>query len=389
MSNTRDTCDHCHSPQLQKIYTAADSQRGLSIYLCAACGLTQSLPRCDRVASRHVAVTAGANWGNVRYGKGFRTRAAIEKLQQVVDLAQVSHCLDVGANRGAFVLALHALAPGARIVAIEPDRQVTRDYANHPNIEVIHRRIEAVSLPAQRFDLIHCSHTLEHLHSPAATLQQIHQAMSDDGVLLLEVPNLAFIGQADVVEEWFIDKHLYHYTPQTLVAALAAAGFHCPDSRIDSSAANIRVIATKGDAHHDHDMETTKKTSLDLIEQYQYNLSKNHQQLAQAARQIESLAATGRQIVFWGAGRIFDALMRQGQLNSQAIAGIVDTQLPRFVGTMHGLTLHYPSAIAQLAPDLVIITAREYYAEIHAELQVLLPGCPSRSLSDLLDSKGL
>ena len=50
------------------------SGRGLKIHLCRHCGLVQSLPRIDRAPRRSAAVSSGADWGNVRYGKGFRTK---------------------------------------------------------------------------------------------------------------------------------------------------------------------------------------------------------------------------------------------------------------------------------------------------------------------------
>ncbi len=382
-------CDHCRSPRLTRLYPVPTSQRGLSVYQCQACALVQSLPRTATSSGRKVAVSAGANWGNVRYGKGFRTRAAIGILQRRIDLGRVEHCLDVGANRGSFVLALHALTPGAAILAVEPDSKVVGDYLDHPAIEVVQQRIETLSLAEERFDLIYCSHTLEHLHSPAAVLQQLHRAMRADGLLLLEVPNIAFIGGGDVVEEWFIDKHLYHYSPATLVAALEAAGFHCPADQVVSDSTNITVMATKGEArgirNQNRDVGTLTRQTAALLQQYERNLRRNHQRLAAAARHIEAQAAAGRRIVFWGAGRIFDALISHGGLKPGSITALVDKQLPHFVSEMHGLTLQLPGAIAGLAPDLVIITSRQYEAQIRAELEGLRPGTQSLSFGELLD----
>ena len=62
-------------------YAPERSTRGLKVYLCRHCGLVQSLPRIDRTRQRHAAaVSGGADWGNVRYGKGFRTRQALDAL---------------------------------------------------------------------------------------------------------------------------------------------------------------------------------------------------------------------------------------------------------------------------------------------------------------------
>ena len=119
-----ENCDLCGESRLTLAYRPPSSVRGLAVYVCERCGAVQSLPRLDQTSSKQVAVSAGAGWGNVRYGKGFRTDTAISFLQQALDLAAVRHCLDIGANRGSFVLRLREIAPRAAITAIEPDRRV-------------------------------------------------------------------------------------------------------------------------------------------------------------------------------------------------------------------------------------------------------------------------
>ena len=42
---------------------------------------------------------------------------------------------------------------------------------------------------------------------------------------MIDAPNIAFLGSDDVVEEWFIDKHLFHFSPRTLARMLEATGF--------------------------------------------------------------------------------------------------------------------------------------------------------------------
>ena len=74
-----EACDLCHRTALELAYQPEDSQRGLKIYICDYCGLMQSLPRADRAPRQSAAVSSGANWGNVRYGKFFRTRACLER----------------------------------------------------------------------------------------------------------------------------------------------------------------------------------------------------------------------------------------------------------------------------------------------------------------------
>src|SRR5579883_3015465 len=99
-------CGLCGQEKLDPVYQPERSGRGLKVYLCRGCGLVQSLPRIARTQTRHdAAVSEGADWGNVRYGKGFRTQAAMDALKPFIDKQNAITLLDVGSNRGRFVQA--------------------------------------------------------------------------------------------------------------------------------------------------------------------------------------------------------------------------------------------------------------------------------------------
>src|SRR5476649_853554 len=110
-----DTCDLCHSDALDAVYDPEKSTRGLRVYVCGSCGLLQSLPRVDGTECAPAAVSSGADWGNVRYGKGFRTRIALDALRRNIDLTSEFSLLDVGSNRGSFVRAFLDAAPNANV----------------------------------------------------------------------------------------------------------------------------------------------------------------------------------------------------------------------------------------------------------------------------------
>src|SRR5258707_15364432 len=116
------SCDQCGHDELAFAYAPDRSTRGLKVYLCRHCGLVQSLPRIARTGQRDAkAVSGGADWGNVRYGKGFRTAQAMEALGRHADLGAALAVLDVGSNRASFARALLEAAPSAALTAVEPD----------------------------------------------------------------------------------------------------------------------------------------------------------------------------------------------------------------------------------------------------------------------------
>src|SRR5688572_635616 len=178
-----DLCDLCRSSALEPVYQPPGGNRGLMVYLCDHCGLMQSLPRVDRAPRRAAAVSSGADWGNVRYGKGFRTEACLALLRMRADLDKPLHVLDVGSNRGAFARALAAAAPGARLTCVEPDERVAASCADIERAETVCARIEHTRFPDETFDVIHSCHTIEHLRSPAAVLAEHWRTLKPNGLL--------------------------------------------------------------------------------------------------------------------------------------------------------------------------------------------------------------
>jgi SAM-dependent methyltransferase len=78
---------------------------------------------------------------------------------------------------------------------------------------------ELVAAKLPRFDLVSLSHVLEHLPDPVGMLRQIREhLLSEDGLLLLEVPNF-------YAHDSYELAHLACYTPHTLKAVLHQAGY--------------------------------------------------------------------------------------------------------------------------------------------------------------------
>ncbi len=128
-------CELCGRDTLEAAYSPERSTRGLTVQLCKHCGLVQSTPRIDRAPRAAMAVSSGADWGNVRYGKGFRTRPALTALKRHAETSKPLAILDVGSNRGSFVKAVLDDVPDATITALEPDERVAASCANLPRVD--------------------------------------------------------------------------------------------------------------------------------------------------------------------------------------------------------------------------------------------------------------
>ena len=378
-----ETCDTCQSSSLEAIYEPEGGGRGLKIYVCNSCGLLQSLPRIDNAPRRAAAVSSGADWGNVRYGKGFRTQTCLEALSNHADLTGALRVLDVGSNRGSFVRALLAQAPNARIVAVEPDERVVDSCKGLERVETIHARIENTNLPAASFDIVHSCHTIEHLGHPLSVLQDHHRILKPGGLMVMDAPNVELIGGSDILEEWFIDKHLYHYSPRTLTVVIQAAGFEIVQAPDPKDRENVLILARKVDTAGAAWPDSKEAGhSRDLVARYRKTRDLNRRALREVAAELTKLSS--KKVLLWGAGRLFDSLVLHGGFDPKTLAALVDTHLIKHMKERHGTALQGDEALEKAQPGVVVIMSRAFAGEISAIAGTRAPKAEILVYADLL-----
>jgi SAM-dependent methyltransferase len=377
-------CDLCRRDALQFLYLPEKSTRGISVHLCTHCGLVQSLPRIDRDKRAPAAVSSGADWGNVRYGKGFRTKTALDAIAQHIDLTKEIALLDVGSNRGSFAKAFLATAPQAHIIAVEPDERVAQSCGALERTELVQARIEDAALESNRFDIVHSCHTIEHLAHPASVLADHWRVLKEGGLLVLDAPNIALLGADDIVEEWFIDKHLYHFSARTLGRMIEAAGFEIIQQPDTKDRSNLLFVARKkapGTVRIESDRNEADLAEK-LVAGYVATRARNLMALTAVAAEIHRLAPRG--VALWGAGRLFDSLVVHGRFDPSALTLLIDTHLKSLVGERHGRALADPESLSESQAGVVVVMSRDFADEIAARAKTLSPHAEIILYSDLL-----
>jgi SAM-dependent methyltransferase len=380
----REVCELCRHDALRALYAPERSTRGITIHLCDHCGLLQSLPRAYRTVREPAAVSSGADWGNIRYGKGFRTAVALEAFARHVDLSADISVLDVGSNRASFAATFLERAPRASVVAVEPDERVAQCSRALPRVELVNARIEDVPLETGRFDVVHSCHTIEHLAHPAQTLADHWRVLKDYGLLIVDAPNTAILGVSDVVEEWFIDKHLYHFSARTLERMIEEAGFEVIEGPDPTDRSNLFFVARKTNyALHrltaDHD-EVSRAEA--LVEKYVSTRARNLTALTTVAADITELAPRG--VAVWGAGRLFDSLVVHGRFDTRDLTLLIDAHLKSLVGERYGCAIADPEALSESDASVVVVMSRDFAREIAAQARALAPHAEILFYSDLL-----
>tara|TARA_A200000113_G_scaffold56596_1_gene47781 strand:+ start:933 stop:1784 length:852 start_codon:yes stop_codon:yes gene_type:complete len=83
-------------------------------------------------------------------------------------------------------------------------------------------------LATKDFDLVTLWHVLEHLPSPEDAITKIHSLLSDEGILVVAVPNFDSHDRKHYQNDWAafdVPRHLWHFTPQGLEEMLSDKGF--------------------------------------------------------------------------------------------------------------------------------------------------------------------
>jgi SAM-dependent methyltransferase len=368
----QDFCELCGRDGLTLAYAPEHSRRGISVHVCCFCGLVQSLPRIDhepRATPRD----------NVRFGKGFRYTVALEALKRHIP-SDHFRLIDVGSNRATFVAALAHAFPAAEVVAVEPDAHVAGSAADKAELHVA--RIESLKLEAGAFDVVHSCHTIEHLAHPARVLKDHARILKTGGLLILDAPNIAVTGSEDIIEEWFVDQHLYHFSARTLTRMVEAAGFEIVETPDPGDLENIFLVAQKTGKPHAVEPDPAEvDRAVELVSTYAATRAHNVEALATLVEDLAGL--TPRGVAVWGAGRLFDTLV-QGGFDPKTLAALIDTHLKAHVGERHGVALLDPAALTAINPGVVVVMTRANRAAITAEAKTLAPGAEIIAFTDLL-----
>jgi 2-polyprenyl-3-methyl-5-hydroxy-6-metoxy-1,4-benzoquinol methylase len=111
------------------------------------------------------------------------------------------------------------------------------------------------------FDVIHCSHVIEHVEDPIALLTRFRELLKPNGHLLLSCPNYASLARWSKGVEWRgwdPDCHLWHFTLNQICRLAKDTGFrivhkttvdgNVPDSRLKKKALNVLAKLGFGDS---------------------------------------------------------------------------------------------------------------------------------------------
>jgi 2-polyprenyl-3-methyl-5-hydroxy-6-metoxy-1,4-benzoquinol methylase len=123
--------------------------------------------------------------------------------------------LDYGCGTGHLIN--YAQSKGWKVTGIEPDPDARKIAANAINEDRIFSTIDR--LENARFNVITLFHVLEHIHDLNSTVSKLVESMSDQGVLVVAVPNHNSYDAQKYKADWAaydLPRHLYHFDSNSI-----------------------------------------------------------------------------------------------------------------------------------------------------------------------------
>ena len=143
--------------------------------------------------------------------------------------------LDAGAGGGEVVYVLRKL--GFDASGLEPDEQYARHARETLGVPVTTGFVQDAAFPEGSFDVVTMYHSLEHVEDPSAILSRLRVWLAEQGVLLIEVPNVEAVCIAPAHRFHF--AHFYNFNCATLEALGRKAGFEPVETTTSSDGGNL------------------------------------------------------------------------------------------------------------------------------------------------------
>ncbi|MBI1821798.1 MAG: class I SAM-dependent methyltransferase [Nitrospirae bacterium] len=145
--------------------------------------------------------------------------------------------LDIGCGNGSILKGLQK--DGWKVYGVEMNHRAAQFAKESLNIDGIPQNLLDAKYPDSFFDVILFNHSLEHMYSPGEILKESERILTDDGLLIISLPNSDSIEAKFFKSYWFpleLPRHLYHFSPKTLEKTLKNNGLRVTKIRGDSGA---------------------------------------------------------------------------------------------------------------------------------------------------------
>lgn len=273
----------------------------------------------------------------------------------------LSAVLEVGTGYGHF---LHILGSDVFRCGLEPS-PIELDFARqHFSLDfLVQASFEQVegTWPGRALDAVCSFHVLEHVRDPHAFLAFAKERLSENGILMVAVPELATVNP-DLIELYFLRRgwHLHTFSEASIKRLFAVNGLEIIDMRMEQRTKMLRssmlvtakVSGKKVTPKPLPDLESVSAAGIALK---RFHTKIDHG-LATLRQHLIEWKAEGSRIAIYGGGMHTQALFELAEIDLPAIECVVDDD-PAKAGVMiAGIPCVPFNEMCRRAPDIVIIS---------------------------------
>jgi len=222
-----DPCGLCGDMEREVLAARGRGHAPLTTAICRGCGLVSHHPLPSRAEmaefyAKHYRVAYKGGFEPKRKHSLRALRGAMGRAARLVPfLRGGAPILDIGASSGEFVYVM--ARAGFQASGIEPN-EAYADFARRSyGVAMETGGFEGAAPNNATLSLVTMNHVLEHVADPWQALRRIHGWLTADGILFLEVPNLAATKKQ--VSNIFHKAHIWNFTPETLALLAWQCGF--------------------------------------------------------------------------------------------------------------------------------------------------------------------
>jgi ubiquinone/menaquinone biosynthesis C-methylase UbiE len=183
---------------------------------------------------------------------------------KVLELIEGDTIIDVGCYTGMFVCEASRRFPDKTVIGVDYfENNIRIAHLLYPDMRDRFRRmnIYGLEIADATIDCITLQEVLEHLEEPTVAVKELNRVLKQGGVLIVSVPNPFYVWRiatfvcseiSNALRHWLgrrrrlgvevlsesieCDRHIFSWTPQTLLTLLVTNGFeyvdHCYESRM-------------------------------------------------------------------------------------------------------------------------------------------------------------
>jgi SAM-dependent methyltransferase len=149
-----------------------------------------------------------------------------DRIKRIEKRLKSGRILDIGASVGQFLFI--ARKAGWDIYGLEVSKAAANMARQQYGIHIKVGSLESVKFGRNFFDVVTLWHVFEHFPDPKQSLKKIHSMLREDGLLVIELPNIGSKKAINSGVKWSYlvpTEHLFHYTPVTISRFLEKANF--------------------------------------------------------------------------------------------------------------------------------------------------------------------